>query len=821
MMALLAAGLPAAPATALVNAEQVCEQAPPSEFDDAESIADAFAPLVDCLAAYGITQGDADNRYRPSDPVTRQQMALFVARFLAQSQSGTIDLPEPVDPADAFDDLVGLSPPEARGAINLLAEWGITQGATGGLSYRPGGLVTRGQMASFIARSLLAAGATLPVGDTVTFPDVAVDDTHAGNIHALAELGVVRGFADGSYGPTRPVTRQQMAQFLMLAAEVLAEDGLWGGLFLGIDPPAEAAVLVLGVDGDQRVVGEVITVTARLLDARGEPLADVGVELALIAGASRTSPLDPPDVEAAVRPTRPIGPDSPRTDEEGRVLLDIDTDGLEPDGYTVVVWAGEPGTAAPDDALAWASVVITLVAPPAAPLRYLDARVVELDGVTGMHVFASDGAAVSGFPATDADRYRLDDEPATRSAFLADAAAGDQLTVTMDGATRVFALSATEPPREGIVEVHDEVRFVDPASGVAISEDLTALLAGAIYTVDGDAASEPRFASNLSSGDWIRLGVADGDGVDNGVPSDERTVDLDNLEVRGEVVAWLDGVVVLDPNPDDVWTAGPGGLGDGLRVRLGPPDPDDVFRIGGVRVDYPELVEVIEDLLAPGGGVGTLTYDRRDGRATVRLTVGPPPPFTAVSGTVLDGELGGWDGDPPTVASLVIAVDDEVRTLGLSPDLEVRIDELLATRAQFRATVSVGDRFTCTQADRAGVCTSGGLQAGTLAGRVVFVDASHQELDLLLDGGAVLQGLDLAQRPFGVPGTTPQATVNGEAYDGTLAALLAALRDTNLVLNTVALQLDEGTEDTAFTWHFTGLPDQTLEALDPTPGPAG
>ena len=94
-------------------------------------------------------------------------------------------------------------------AIGWLADAGIVGGHADG-SYQPWEDVSRGEMATFLHRSL----PDLPEGEA-TFPDVDDASAHAPAIAAIAEAGVTTGFADGTFRPYAPVTRGQMAMFLM------------------------------------------------------------------------------------------------------------------------------------------------------------------------------------------------------------------------------------------------------------------------------------------------------------------------------------------------------------------------------------------------------------------------------------------------------------------------------------------------------------------------------------------------------------------------------------------------------------------------------
>jgi len=99
-----------------------------------------------------------------------------------------------------------------RDAIACVAERGITSGVSA-RRFAPERSVTRGQMATFIARLLEQAGRRVPdVGD-VAFTDV-VGSVHATNIRRLAAAGLLNGFADGTYRPNEPVSRAQAASLL-------------------------------------------------------------------------------------------------------------------------------------------------------------------------------------------------------------------------------------------------------------------------------------------------------------------------------------------------------------------------------------------------------------------------------------------------------------------------------------------------------------------------------------------------------------------------------------------------------------------------------
>ena len=138
----------------------------------------------------------------------------------------TADDPDPVDP----DPIVGVCPapraipvfPDVSPdnvhvhAIDCAAYHEITLGYADG-TYRPANGVRRDQMASFIVRTLEAAGHTLPATDH-TFTDIA-GNTHETAIGQLAAADIVLGRSATEYAPARTVTRDQMASYLVRALD--------------------------------------------------------------------------------------------------------------------------------------------------------------------------------------------------------------------------------------------------------------------------------------------------------------------------------------------------------------------------------------------------------------------------------------------------------------------------------------------------------------------------------------------------------------------------------------------------------------------------
>lgn len=102
-------------------------------------------------------------------------------------------------------------------AIECLVGYGIASGRGDG-SYGPAEPVRRDQMATFVVGALRAVGAELPANPPDAFGDDATS-VHQQAINQLAALGVVTGKSDGRYHPADPVSRAQLATFLVRAYE--------------------------------------------------------------------------------------------------------------------------------------------------------------------------------------------------------------------------------------------------------------------------------------------------------------------------------------------------------------------------------------------------------------------------------------------------------------------------------------------------------------------------------------------------------------------------------------------------------------------------
>jgi hypothetical protein len=96
--------------------------------------------------------------------------------------------------------------------IQKMRELAITTGCST-TTYCPDATVTRGQMAVFLIRAQF--GDTFAPATTPDFDDVAASDPFRPYINKMRELGITTGCSMTSYCGNDPVTRGQMAVFLV------------------------------------------------------------------------------------------------------------------------------------------------------------------------------------------------------------------------------------------------------------------------------------------------------------------------------------------------------------------------------------------------------------------------------------------------------------------------------------------------------------------------------------------------------------------------------------------------------------------------------
>jgi hypothetical protein len=167
---------------------------------------------VEALADAGLTTGCGGGNYCPEREVSRAEMAVFLLR----ATRGSAFTPAPATGTRFGDVPAGHW---AAAWIEQLAADGITLGCGGG-NFCPETPLTRAELAVFLLRARFGSSFLPPAGTGTVFTDVPTGYWARDWIEHLAVLQITLGCGNGNFCPERPVTRAEMAPFLVRAFEL-------------------------------------------------------------------------------------------------------------------------------------------------------------------------------------------------------------------------------------------------------------------------------------------------------------------------------------------------------------------------------------------------------------------------------------------------------------------------------------------------------------------------------------------------------------------------------------------------------------------------
>ena len=202
----------------------VCRDRLHSQFDDVPA-GHTHHRGVACLSALEITRGVTADLYGAAEQLRREQVASLVARTLERAEL----LPDaPAEPQ--FDDLDGSV---HRDAVERLAAIGVveagddadTDADAAERRFDPGAVVSRGEFAGLVARAAEHAAGAPSRTPAPHFDDIA-GSPHRQGIVTAAQMSLVLGHGDGSFGPDADVRRDQAATMLVRLLDRLHQQGL-------------------------------------------------------------------------------------------------------------------------------------------------------------------------------------------------------------------------------------------------------------------------------------------------------------------------------------------------------------------------------------------------------------------------------------------------------------------------------------------------------------------------------------------------------------------------------------------------------------------
>jgi hypothetical protein len=205
-----------------------------------------FYKRIETLVHTAITSGCGVGTYCPTQAVSRDQMAIFLAKGIAGGGpqvpvSGSFN----GSPYNCVSGAAGASlftdvlPTDIFCKhVHYMAVQNVTLGCSP-TTFCPHGAISRSDMAIFVAKAIVApaggpgvpqtytdAGTGLayscnPSSPNLHFTDISVNDPFCKHVHFLWAKGIVSGCTANTYCPTQGVTRDQMARFLGNAFNLL------------------------------------------------------------------------------------------------------------------------------------------------------------------------------------------------------------------------------------------------------------------------------------------------------------------------------------------------------------------------------------------------------------------------------------------------------------------------------------------------------------------------------------------------------------------------------------------------------------------------
>ena len=175
---------------------------PSGENDKFSDISSHWAKSnIEKLAAKGIINGFDDKTFKPDNKITRAEFTKIVCNAFGINGGGKAAFSD-VSPSDWYYESVSA----AAGAL-------VVNGFDG--MFYPSGYITREDAAVIINRILkLGADGELSFGDAYAISDYASDA-----VCALAENGIIKGYADETFKPKDNITRAETAVIIERAAK--------------------------------------------------------------------------------------------------------------------------------------------------------------------------------------------------------------------------------------------------------------------------------------------------------------------------------------------------------------------------------------------------------------------------------------------------------------------------------------------------------------------------------------------------------------------------------------------------------------------------
>lgn len=186
--------------------------------------ADWMTPYLEQVQEWGVMRGDANGNLHEDRNINRAEFVTLVNRAFGYEDPSPNNPFSDVNPNDWFAE-----------DISIAHQAGYFNGTSPNTA-SPYSLVTREQAAVLLGRCLRFQGVTGAANSTFTDME-DIGGWSRGLVQEAADLGIIQGYADGSFRPDLPITRGQMACFLVRALGTLVQEpgeqtsgGVYGNL---------------------------------------------------------------------------------------------------------------------------------------------------------------------------------------------------------------------------------------------------------------------------------------------------------------------------------------------------------------------------------------------------------------------------------------------------------------------------------------------------------------------------------------------------------------------------------------------------------------
>ena len=169
--------------------------------------------LEDAMKAYelGLIKGTTPIHFSGSETMTRAMVVTIIARFEGVDTSLYTDCPFEDVPSDSY----------YAGAVSWAYENGIVNG-TSSVKFSPNATITREQMLTMLMRYLTVYKGMEISSAQLDYTDVGRISPYALEFVAQAqELGIVKGYENGSFGPQKKLTRAEGVTFIIRMIEAI------------------------------------------------------------------------------------------------------------------------------------------------------------------------------------------------------------------------------------------------------------------------------------------------------------------------------------------------------------------------------------------------------------------------------------------------------------------------------------------------------------------------------------------------------------------------------------------------------------------------